>query len=46
MNTNDTENRIAQAKQMFQDVFPDPNGILNAVEVYVVDGKHWLGAVR
>lgn len=46
MNVTDTENRIAQAKQMFQDVFPDPKGILKAVEVYVVDGKHWLDAIR
>lgn len=46
MNTNDTENRIAHAKQMFQDVFTDPKGILDTVEVYVVDGKHWLEAVR
>ncbi len=46
MNTNDTEHRITQAKQMFQDVFPDPKGILNAVEVYVVDGKHWMEAIR
>lgn len=46
MNTNDTENRIAQAKQMFQGVFPDPKGILDTVDVYVVDGKRWLGAVR
>lgn len=46
MSTNETDNRIAQAKQMFQNVFPDPKGILDAIEVYVVDGKHWLEAIR
>lgn len=46
MSTTDTENRIKLAKQMFLNVFPDPKGVLNAVDVYVVDGKHWLKAIR
>lgn len=46
MNTNDTENRILQAKQMFRDVFPDPKGVLDKIDVRVVDGKHWLKEIR